>query len=257
MTRGELIAELAASLGARHEARFIVEEVLGSLALGSAQVVAPADLADRPHAGGAPARGEPLQYVLGHWAFRSLDLLVDPRVLIRGRKPSRWSKCPGRVPPSGAMRPPSSTPGPARVPSHSPRHRNGRSLCGGVSGPPTPARGTLAVARANLDAGPRTTGAQGAAGQPSWRGRGWTRSRQGCGRQSIWSSPTRPTSPPEEWPASRRGAGVSPRRPGGGRRHRRHPGLADVEPVLGAGVDLAGQARCRRDRNGAAPRPMR
>ncbi len=26
--------------------------------------------------------GEPLQYVLGHWAFRHLDLLVDPRVLI-------------------------------------------------------------------------------------------------------------------------------------------------------------------------------
>lgn len=26
--------------------------------------------------------GEPLQYVLGHWGFRSLDLLVDPRVLI-------------------------------------------------------------------------------------------------------------------------------------------------------------------------------
>jgi release factor glutamine methyltransferase len=26
--------------------------------------------------------GEPLQYVLGHWAFRSLDLLVDQRVLI-------------------------------------------------------------------------------------------------------------------------------------------------------------------------------
>ncbi|HEY4633412.1 MAG TPA: peptide chain release factor N(5)-glutamine methyltransferase [Candidatus Limnocylindrales bacterium] len=26
--------------------------------------------------------GEPLQYVLGHWSFRSLDLLVDPRVLI-------------------------------------------------------------------------------------------------------------------------------------------------------------------------------
>ena len=27
-------------------------------------------------------RGEPLQYVLGRWAFRSLDLLVDKRVLI-------------------------------------------------------------------------------------------------------------------------------------------------------------------------------
>jgi len=26
--------------------------------------------------------GEPLQYVLGHWAFRQLDLMVDPRVLI-------------------------------------------------------------------------------------------------------------------------------------------------------------------------------
>lgn len=27
-------------------------------------------------------KGEPLQYVLGRWGFRSLDLLVDPRVLI-------------------------------------------------------------------------------------------------------------------------------------------------------------------------------
>ena len=26
--------------------------------------------------------GEPVQYVLGHWAFRHIDLLVDPRVLI-------------------------------------------------------------------------------------------------------------------------------------------------------------------------------
>ncbi|MBJ7514097.1 MAG: hypothetical protein JHC94_07230, partial [Acidimicrobiia bacterium] len=26
--------------------------------------------------------GEPLQYVLGEWSFRDLDLLVDPRVLI-------------------------------------------------------------------------------------------------------------------------------------------------------------------------------
>jgi release factor glutamine methyltransferase len=26
--------------------------------------------------------GEPLQYVLGHWAFRGLDLMVDRRVLI-------------------------------------------------------------------------------------------------------------------------------------------------------------------------------
>src|SRR5690348_7750625 len=26
--------------------------------------------------------GEPVQYVLGHWPFRHLDLVVDPRVLI-------------------------------------------------------------------------------------------------------------------------------------------------------------------------------
>ena len=26
--------------------------------------------------------GEPLQYIIGHWPFRELDLDVDPRVLI-------------------------------------------------------------------------------------------------------------------------------------------------------------------------------
>jgi release factor glutamine methyltransferase len=31
---------------------------------------------------GRRAAGEPVQYVLGHWAFRRLDLMVDPRVLI-------------------------------------------------------------------------------------------------------------------------------------------------------------------------------
>ena len=36
------------------------------------------------------ASGEPLQYVLGRWAFRHLDLLVDRRVLIPRRR-RRWS----------------------------------------------------------------------------------------------------------------------------------------------------------------------
>ena len=82
MTRGELIAELAAALGARHEARFLVDEVLGSpppagdRSVDAADVVTIRGLAARRRA------GEPLQYVLGHWAFRALDLLVDPRVLI-------------------------------------------------------------------------------------------------------------------------------------------------------------------------------
>jgi release factor glutamine methyltransferase len=87
--RGELTSELAAQLGARHEARFIIEDVLGLSAgatagagsgaedtLTAEQVEQAHQLAQRR------SRGEPLQYVLGHWAFRHLDLLVDPRVLI-------------------------------------------------------------------------------------------------------------------------------------------------------------------------------
>ena len=82
MTRGELISELAASLGARHEARFIVEEVLGSPPPGDDRVAGPADVEAARALAARRCAGEPLQYVLGHWAFRSLDLLVDQRVLI-------------------------------------------------------------------------------------------------------------------------------------------------------------------------------
>jgi release factor glutamine methyltransferase len=81
MTRGELTTELAASLGARHEARFIVEEVLGSPSAGD-RVVGPADVEAARSLTERRRAGEPLQYVLGHWAFRSLDLLVDHSVLI-------------------------------------------------------------------------------------------------------------------------------------------------------------------------------
>lgn len=56
------------------EARWIVEEFV------------PANDPDFVHAAVVAAdrrlSGEPLQYVLGHWPFRSLDLDVDPRVLI-------------------------------------------------------------------------------------------------------------------------------------------------------------------------------
>jgi release factor glutamine methyltransferase len=82
VTRGELISELAASLGARHEARFIVEEVLGSPPPGDDRVAGPADVETARRLAARRRAGEPLQYVLGHWAFRSLDLLVDRRVLI-------------------------------------------------------------------------------------------------------------------------------------------------------------------------------
>jgi release factor glutamine methyltransferase len=81
------VAELAEVVGAPHEARFIVDEVLGlGLVLGhpnpptgpldDAAVSAARAMADRR------AAGEPLQYVFGHWPFRRLDLRVDERVLI-------------------------------------------------------------------------------------------------------------------------------------------------------------------------------
>jgi release factor glutamine methyltransferase len=87
LSRGDLVAELTAVVGAPHEARFIVEEAL-ALTLG--QGGAPPTAGPLPSAAVSAARamgarraaGEPLQYVFGHWPFRTLDLLVDPRVLI-------------------------------------------------------------------------------------------------------------------------------------------------------------------------------
>ena len=81
MTRGELTTELATSLGLRHEARFIVEEILGPSSR-TGEGVGPDDLFTIRTLAARRIAGEPLQYVLGHWAFRTLDLLVDPRVLI-------------------------------------------------------------------------------------------------------------------------------------------------------------------------------
>jgi release factor glutamine methyltransferase len=70
----------------RSDARRIVEEAAGVAAVELALVL------DDPVTEGAMARfdemlgrrvaGEPLQYVVGHWGFRDLDLVVDQRVLI-------------------------------------------------------------------------------------------------------------------------------------------------------------------------------
>ncbi|HTV11769.1 MAG TPA: peptide chain release factor N(5)-glutamine methyltransferase [Acidimicrobiales bacterium] len=79
----ELYEQALTSLADRQAARWLVEEVSGDrwpLALGCG---APDRAASTFHA--LLARrlaGEPVQYVLGHWAFRQLDLLVDGRVLI-------------------------------------------------------------------------------------------------------------------------------------------------------------------------------
>ncbi len=80
-----LVDELAAQLGAgsRHEARFMVDEVLGTGAGAARSSVVPADAVERArHMTARRVAGEPLQYIFGHWQFRHLDLRVDPRVLV-------------------------------------------------------------------------------------------------------------------------------------------------------------------------------
>lgn len=73
-------------LGATHEARWICEV---ATSLDDAEFDAALDepVTDRvvQHHDAMVARyraGEPLQYVLGRWGFRRLDLAIDPRVLI-------------------------------------------------------------------------------------------------------------------------------------------------------------------------------
>jgi release factor glutamine methyltransferase len=67
VTESNQLARLGDMGIAAHEARWLLEEFEGD-ALWSA--------AERRVA------GEPLQYIIGHWPFRSLDLLVDHRALI-------------------------------------------------------------------------------------------------------------------------------------------------------------------------------
>lgn len=68
------LAELAALGLERREARWLVEEfMLGTDPDAHTALV---------HAAQRRLKGEPLQYIVGHWPFRSLDLDVDPRVLI-------------------------------------------------------------------------------------------------------------------------------------------------------------------------------
>jgi release factor glutamine methyltransferase len=79
VNRRELISELAATLGATHEARFICDEVLGPDAntpVTDAAIRCARELAARRRS------GEPLQYLLGHWPFRTVDLQLNSHVLI-------------------------------------------------------------------------------------------------------------------------------------------------------------------------------
>lgn len=78
--RREAACRLAAAgvVSSEAEARWLVEEA-------APEVDGPVTARARAHFDAMVTRreaGEPLQYVLGHWAFRTLDLLVDRRVLI-------------------------------------------------------------------------------------------------------------------------------------------------------------------------------
>lgn len=82
----QLWAEAAAAVGDRVVARWLCEEASG---LDGPQLSAALEEAATErmvaHLDAMVARvqaGEPVQYVLGHWAFRTVDVMVDRRVLI-------------------------------------------------------------------------------------------------------------------------------------------------------------------------------
>ncbi len=82
----ELWEETTEALGNHTEARWLCEEASGCEGEEFLEVL---DEAATMRMGlslqnmvGRRLAGEPVQYVLGHWAFRHLDLLVDRRVLI-------------------------------------------------------------------------------------------------------------------------------------------------------------------------------
>jgi release factor glutamine methyltransferase len=86
VTIRELWSHTAELIGARHEARWLCE--VATALDGEDFIVAldePATVRMVAHLDAMVARyrgGEPLQYVLGRWSFRRLDLAIDRRVLI-------------------------------------------------------------------------------------------------------------------------------------------------------------------------------
>ena len=82
----ELLAETARNLSvdnAELEAKWIIEEVSGITGQGDyLEKAKPIQLDRLNRLIERRLTGEPLQYVLGRWQFRELDMFVDKRVLI-------------------------------------------------------------------------------------------------------------------------------------------------------------------------------
>jgi release factor glutamine methyltransferase len=83
----DLERTLTVALGSPREARWVIEDAAGDGGRPAALSPDQADQARRMAE--RRASGEPLQYVLGHWPFRQLDLLVDSRALIP-RPETEW-----------------------------------------------------------------------------------------------------------------------------------------------------------------------
>lgn len=86
VTWRELWDETASALGERPQARWLCETASGlhggEFTDGLSERATERMVAQLDAMVARYRAGEPLQYVLGHWAFRRLDLLVDRRVLI-------------------------------------------------------------------------------------------------------------------------------------------------------------------------------
>lgn len=86
VTWRELLAETTSAVGDAQHARWICETAASATPAELLELLdAPATDRMVQHLDAMVARaqtGEPLQYVLGHWGFRRLDLAVDRRVLI-------------------------------------------------------------------------------------------------------------------------------------------------------------------------------
>ena len=85
ITWAQLLEETAVQHGRVH-ARWLCEEASGAFGDEFTDIVrepvTERSMAHLDHMLARLVAGEPIQYVLGHWSFRHLDLLVDQRVLI-------------------------------------------------------------------------------------------------------------------------------------------------------------------------------
>ena len=219
--------------------------------------------------------GEPLQYVLGSWGFRTLDLMVDRRVLIPVPRPRWWSATPwpsstGCGQTTAGVDPAGGRPrdGSGAIALSLAAERDGRRGVGhrrlarrprrgrrptwpgsGAAGAAGAAgRGLVVRGPARRAARPRRPGGQ----QPAVRGRGrraagrggglgagrgpGQRARPGPRRSSTWSS-----GPPTGWRAP--AALVVELAPAPGRRRSRRRRDGPASPRSTSRADLAGRPR--------------